>query len=373
MDFDFSEEQRLLGETVDRFVADRYDFAQREAILAQGEGWSADVWCALAELGLLGVGFAEADGGFGGGGIERMIIAEAFGRGLLLEPWLATVVLAGGALRRAGTAEQKEARIGAIIAGERIMVLAHVEPQGLRHTRDARALAVAHGEGYRITGEKIAVLHGGSAHELVVSARVGDETGLFLVDVDSPGVSRETVRGYDGVPVSTIRFEDAPAEALGAADEGRRVLAAVLDDAIAVLTAEAVGAMTETLRLTGDYLKTREQFGVALASFQALQHRMVDMYVQVELSRSAAIHAALACDDPSGGGTLHIAAAKAQAGRAGRLVGQNAIQLHGAIGFTAEHKVGHLFKRLAAIDALFGDADHHIDRIAEAGGLPPLS
>jgi len=364
MDFDLTDEQRLLAEAVGRFVTDRYDFASRASR-------GADTWAELAGLGLLGIGFAEEDGGFGGGGIERMIVAEAFGRGLVDEPWLATAILAGGALRLAGSAEQKAARIERIIGGEHRMALAHGERHGLRHALEARGVsAAADGDGWRISGEKIAVIHGAAADEFVVTALVDGTTGLFLVAAGDAGVDRATVAGYDGQPVTTVRFDGARAERLGG-DAGA-ALAAVFDEATAVVCAEAVGAMAELVDLTGEYLKTRKQFGVALGSFQALQHRLVDMYMQLELSRSAAMHAALAVDQPAAQRSLNIAAAKAQIGRAGRMVGQNAVQLHGAIGFTDELKVGHLFKRLTAIDALFGDADHHIGKIARAGGLPAL-
>lgn len=375
MNFDLNDDQRLLADSVGRLLAERANFETRSALLRDGRGWNRALWRDMAELGLLGLGFSAEDGGLDGGGVETMIVAEAFGRALSLEPWLATTVLAGGALRRGADAEQRAARIPAIIAGERTMALAHAEPGAPRHTLDAIATVAQDGAaGWTLTGTKIAVLHGGDADELVVSARTDAGTRLFLVDGAAAGVARDSVTGYDGIPVATVRFDAAAAEPLAGDAASGDVLAAVIDDAVAALCAEAVGAMAEIIDLTSEYLKTRQQFGTPLAAFQALQHRLVDMLIQVELSRSMAVHAALSVDGaPAAERALNLSAAKAQIGRAGRMVGQNAVQLHGAIGFTAEYKVGHLFKRLTAIDALFGDADHHLGRIAAAGRLPELS
>jgi len=375
MDFDLNDDQRLLADSVGRLMADHGGFEARTDILRQGQGWNRTLWRNMADLGLLGLGFAEEDGGFGGGGVEAMIVAEALGRALSLEPWLATTVLAGGALRRGADAAQRAARIPAIVAGEHVMALAHAEPDAPRHRLEASGtIAALQGDGWSLTGTKIAVLHGADADELVVSAATDRGAALFLVDGAAAGVTRDGVVGYDGIPVATIRLDAAPAERLAGDAAGQEVLAAVIDDAIAALCAEAVGVMAETVDLTGEYLKTRQQFGTPLGTFQALQHRLVDMLIQVELSRSMATHAALAIDDTSAADrALNVAAAKAQIGRAGRMVGQNAVQLHGAIGFTSEYKVGHLFKRLTAIDALFGDADHHLGRIAAAPGLPQLA
>jgi alkylation response protein AidB-like acyl-CoA dehydrogenase len=376
MNFDLTDEQRLLSESVSRFVADRYGFEERLKIMKEPEGWSRAVWGEMAELGLLGMPFSEEDGGFGAGGVETMLVMEALGRGLVVEPYLSTVILAGGALRLAGSTAQKEARIPEIVTGERIMALAHSEPGGLRHTLDVRTIAIRDGDGWRIDGAKVAVLHGASADELVVSVRTDAGTSLFLVPGDAPGVRRTAQRGYDGVPVASITFDAVTVGAdalLGAEGTGAAILAALFEEANAALAAEAVGAMADTLDLTTDYLKTRQQFGVAIGSFQALQHRAVDMLIQLELARSMATLAALSLTAESEERRRNIAAAKAQVGRSGRFIGQQAVQMHGAIGITAEYKVGHAFKRLTAIDALFGDADHHVDALAEAGGLVAAS
>jgi alkylation response protein AidB-like acyl-CoA dehydrogenase len=377
MDFELTDEQRLLAESVNRFVAERYDFETRLHALRQQRGWSREVWQGLAELGVFAMPFAEEDGGFGGGGVETMLVMEALGKGLLVEPYLATVILAGGALRRAGTAEQKAERIAAIAGGERLMALAHSEAGMPRHTLDVKATrARRDGESWVLNGSKIAVIHGDCADELVVSAATTEGLSLFLLPADAPGVRIRGAPGYDGVRVATAAFDSVrvgPDALLGAAGEGAVILEAMFEVANAALAAEAVGIMSDTFDITVEYLKTRQQFGVPIGSFQALQHRAVDMLIQLELARSMAILAALSLDTEPEERRRNIAAAKAQVGRSGRFIGQQAVQLHGAIGITAEYKVGHALKRLTAIDALFGDADHHIDMLADAGGLVTLS
>jgi pimeloyl-CoA dehydrogenase small subunit len=372
VDFEYTDEQRLLTESLDRFVADRYDFETRHAALRSADGWSRDVWRELAEMGLLGLPFAEEDGGFGGGGVETMIVMEALGKALSLEPYFATVVLAGGALRHAATAEQKAARVPPLIAGEHIMALAHQEGTGPRHSLTATTTARRDGDGWILDGSKIAVLHGASADELVVSAQTENGLSLFLVQANATGVVVQGRKGYDGIPVADISFNAVaiPADSLlGSDGAGADILAQVFDEANAALVAEAVGAMADTVNVTSDYLKTRTQFGVAIGSFQGLQHRAVDMLIALELSRSMAMLAALSLTLPKAQRVRNIAAAKVQIGRSGRFIGQQAVQMHGAIGITAEYKVGHAFKRLTAIDALFGDADHQIDVLVDAGGL----
>jgi alkylation response protein AidB-like acyl-CoA dehydrogenase len=372
MDFDLSDEQRLLGESVTRFVAERCDFESRLRSMREPEGWSREAWGEMAELGLLALPFAEEDGGFGGGGVETMIVMEALGRGLSIEPYLATVILAGGALRRAGTAAQKSSRVPAIAAGELVMALAHQEPDAPRHSLSAAATAHRTAGGWELNGNKIAVIHGANAGELVVSATSAGGLSLFLVPASAAGVQVKAQRGYDGVPIATLSLEDVevPADVLlGDEGAGAAILERLFEEANAAMAAEAVGIMADTVELTTEYLKTRFQFGVPIGSFQGLQHRSVDMLIQLELARSMAILAALSLDQPDEIRRRNVAAAKVQIGRSGRFIGQQAVQLHGAIGITAEYKVGHAFKRLTAIDALFGDADHHLDMLAEIGGL----
>ena len=376
MNFEFTDEQRLLVESLNRFVTDRCGFEDRRHAMQQTEGFSRDIWRGLAELGIIGLPFAEEDGGFGGGGVETMLVMEALGRGLSLEPYLATAILAGGALRHAATPVQKAERIGAIIGGECIMSLAHHEPGGPRFTLDCLSTrAEPTSEGWQISGSKTAVIAGASADELVVSARTSNGVSLFLVSPQEHGVGTIRRTGYDGVALADVTFQGVALgkdALLGSEGGGATTLARVFEEAGAALVAEAVGIMSDLLDTTVGYLKTRTQFGVPIGSFQALQHRTVDMLMEVELARSMALLAAISLGRPGEERARNIAAAKAKIGRAGRFVGQQAVQLHGAIGLTMEYKVGHAFKRLTAIDALFGDADHHLETLAEAGGLIPL-
>jgi alkylation response protein AidB-like acyl-CoA dehydrogenase len=374
MDFTLTEEQVLLGNTVGRFITDRYDFHARETILRAPDGWSRDIWASMAELGLLALPFAEADGGLGAGGVETMLVMEALGSGLVVEPYLSTIVLSGTALSHGGTAAQKVTRIPAIIAGEHLMALAHHEPRGPHHRfGPVRTRATSRDGSWVLDGAKSVILHGQTANELIVSAATASGTTLFLVDPRASGVTLTGRRGYDGHGVAEAQFDSVrvdPGAVLGAEGAGGALLTAMIETATAALCAEAVGAMAATLDTTVEYLKTRRQFGVAIGSFQALQHRAVDMLIQLELARSMATLAALSLASPNADQRArNIAAAKVQTGKSGRFIGQQAVQLHGAIGITAEYKVGHAFKRLTAIDALFGDANQNLDWLAEAGGL----
>jgi len=376
MDFDLTDEQKMLQETVTRFVAETYDFQKREHALKTPEGWSREAYAGLAEMGLLALPFAEEDGGFGGGGVEMMVVMEALGRGLMVEPYFATVVLAGGVLRHGASADQRAAVIPGIVDGSRILALAHNEKGLPRHTLAARSIATRSADGWVLDGRKIAVLHGASADTLVVSAVTDKGMSLFLIDAKAAGVTIENARGYDGVPVAAVALSGValPIDALiGAEGEGEAILSRVCEEATAALVAEGVGTMAETFDVTVEYLKTRQQFGVAIGSFQALQHRAVDMLMQLELSRSMAILAALSLDIDADQRSRNISAAKAQIGKSGRLVGQEAVQMHGAIGITAEYKVGHAFKRLTAIDALLGDRDWHLARLVEKRGVYPVA
>jgi pimeloyl-CoA dehydrogenase small subunit len=379
MDFDLSEEQRLLKDSVTRLLADHYGFEERKAYQKLPEGWSRDVWRQYAELGLLGVAFAEADGGFGGGPVETMLIMEAFGRALALEPYLATVVLAGGLMRSAASAEQRAALLGSIVSGELLLGFAHAERQSGHDLFDVAASARKDGASFVLSGEKGLVLHGDAADKLVVSARSSgsrrDEggIGLFLVDAHAPGVSRRGYPTQDGMRAAEITLNEVrvePQDVIGDPEGALPLIERVVDEAIAAVCAEAVGAMDEALRMTVEYLKTRKQFGVTIGSFQALQHRASDMVVALEQARSMMMFATMtAGEDNAAERRKSISAAKVQIGRSARFIGQQAIQLHGGIGMTMEYKVGHLFKRLTMIDVAFGDADHHLDRLARGEPL----
>ena len=377
MDFDLSDEQRLLKDSVDRMTADRYGFEARRTYRAQPEGWSRDMWSQFAEQGLLGLPFAEDHGGFGGGAVETAIVMEAFGRALVVEPYLATVVLCGGLLRHAASDDQLAELVPAIAAGERVMAYAQAERQARWSLNDVATKATQGGDGaWRVTGEKTLVLHGDSADTLVVSARTAGEhrhrhgIGLFLVDAGAPGVTRRGYPTQDGLRAAEISFADAPAQALGDPAEALPVMERVNDELLAAVSAEAVGVMDAMHALTVDYMKTRKQFGRAIGENQALQHRAVDMYVSLEQARSMAMFATMMSTDPDPVERLRaMHAAKVQVGRSGRHIGQEAVQLHGGIGVTMEYAVGHHFKRMTMIERGYGDTDSHLAALARLGGL----
>ena len=380
MDFDLTDEQRLLKDSVGRVVANAYGaFEKRREHQAGPHGWSETLWARYAELGLLGLPFAEDDGGFGGSAIETMIVMEAFGHGLVVEPYLATVVLGGGFVRLGGSAAQRARLIPRIADGSLRMAFAHVEPQARYDLADVATTARRDGDGHVLQGAKGVVLHGDSADLLVVSARTAggrrdrDGISLFLFD---PAAAEVTRRGYatqDGLRAAEIRLDDVRVGAdacLGPLDGGLALIERVVDAALAAVAAEAVGAMEAMQLTTVEYLKTRKQFGVPIGSFQALQHRAADMLVALEQARSMAIYAAMMADaaDAAERRTA-IAAAKVQINESARMIGQAAVQLHGGIAMTQEYKVGHYFKRLTMIENFFGDTDTHLRAIAAAGGL----
>ena len=379
MDFDLTEEQRLLKDSVDRLMADRYDFEARKRHGREPDGWSREMWASYAELGLLGVPFAEEHGGFGGGPVETMIVMEAFGRSLALEPYLSTVVLGGGLLRYGGSEAQAAEHLPLVAAGERLLAFAHTERQSRYDVFDVGATARRDGDAFVLDGRKSVVLHGDSADRILVTARTAGGRrdragiGLFLVDPSAPGVSRRGYPTQDGTRAAEVALEGvrvAPEDVIGDPEDALPLVERAVDETMAALCAEAVGCMDEMLKLTVDYMKTRKQFGVAIGSFQALQHRSVDMFVELEQSRSMAMLAAMMAWDPDAlERARSVAAAKVQIGRSGRAVGQGAVQLHGGVGVTMEYKVGHRFKRATMIDTLFGDADHHLARLADSGGL----
>jgi pimeloyl-CoA dehydrogenase small subunit len=379
MDFDLTEEQRLLKDSVDRLMADRYDFEARKRHGREPEGWSRAMWASYAELGLLAIPFAEEHGGFGGGPVETMIVMEAFGRSLALEPYLSTVVLGGGLLRNGGSEAQAAEHLPLVASGERLLAFAHTERQSRYDLFDVAATARRDGEGFVLDGHKSVVLHGDSADRILVTARTAGARrdragiGLFLVDPAAPGVSRRGYPTQDGTRAAEVALEGVrvgPEGVIGDPENALPLVERAVDETMAALCAEAVGCMDEMLKLTVDYMKTRKQFGVAIGSFQALQHRSVDMFVELEQSRSMAMLAAMMAREPDAlERARSVAAAKVQIGRSGRAVGQGAVQLHGGVGVTMEYKVGHLFKRATMIDTLFGDADHHLARLADAGGL----
>jgi pimeloyl-CoA dehydrogenase small subunit len=381
MDFDLNDEQRQLKDSLDRLLADSYgELAQRHGYMKEPKGYSTALWKQYAELGLLAVPFAEEYGGLGQGLTETMIIAEGFGRALALEPYLATIVLAGGALRHSGSDALLRELVPGVVEGRTTLALAHQERQARYDIADTATTARSDGKGgYTLEGEKAVVLHGDSADKLIVSARAqGGRTdrggvGLFLIDGKASGVSRRGYPTQDGmraadVTLSAVRV--GPDAVVAGPDKGLAVLERVVDEAIAALSAEAVGAMAGLHELTVEYLKTRKQFGVPIGSFQVLQHRAVDMLTALEQARSMAYYATMmAAETDAGLRRKAMSAAKVQIGRAAKHIGQEAIQMHGGIGMTMEYKAGHYFKRLTMIDMAFGDADHHLRELARVGGL----
>jgi len=378
MDFDFTEEQRLLRESVDRLLADRYTFDKRKAYLAEPDGWSRALWAQYAELGLLGLPFAERHGGFGGGGIELMLVMEAFGRALVLEPYLATVVLAGTALRLAGSEAQQVALVPRMAEGELLLAFAHSERQARYDLSDVLTTAKPKAGGWALDGAKSVVAHGDGAGMLVVSARTAGERNdvagitLFLVDAAANGVARRSYTMRDGTRAAEMSLSGVELGAdavLGEIGAAFPVIERVVEAGIAATSAEAVGAMETMQAMTLEYLKTRTQFGRPIGQNQALQHRATEMFVSLEQARSMAMLAAMMVDEPNAAERAHnIAMAKVGVGQAARFVSQNAVQLHGGIGMTEEYAVGHYFRRCMVIEHSFGDTAHHLSRLADEVG-----
>lgn len=380
MDFDLTDEQSLLKDTARRWAADTYpSIEQLAAARAEPLGFPEGKWAELAELGLLGLPFAEADGGFGGGPVETLVVAEALGRALAPEPYLASVILGGSALRLAGSEAQRAALLPGLIDGSARLAFAHGEVQARYDLNDVATSARAVEGGFRLDGRKSVVLNADAAKTLVVSARTGgdrrDEQGitLFLVPADAAGVAVSAYPTQDGGRAGDVLLSDVfvPSEAvLGPVGAGLGVVERVVEGAIAALCAEAVGLMEALHALTVEYLKTRRQFGVAIGSFQALQHKAVDMFVALEQARSMALYAAMMVEaEDAGERRVALSAAKVQVNRSARFVGQTAVQLHGGIGMTMEYIGAHHFRRLAMIELMFGDTPFHQRRVAEAGGL----
>jgi pimeloyl-CoA dehydrogenase small subunit len=373
MDFSFTEEQTLLRNSVQKFVQNGYTFDMRRGIAKSETGWKRENWKQFAELGLLGAPFAEDFGGLGGGPVETMIIMEEFGRGLVIEPYLGTVVLAGGFLTHGGSKAQKEQFIPEIIEGKRVFAFAFAEPQGRYNLADLAVTAKKSGAGYTLNGHKAVVIGAPWADSLIVTARTGggqrDEKGVsvFIVDKKAKGVSCRDYPTVDGLRASEVTFENVTlgADALiGHEGDGLPLVERVVDEGIAALSAEAIGAMKVLNDTTVEYCKTRKQFGVPIGKFQVLQHRMVDMFMNYEQSVSITFMVTLKLGESDKERKKAASAAKVQIGKAGRFIGQNAVQLHGGMGMTDELNVGHFFKRLTMIDTMFGNVDHHLKRYA---------
>lgn len=372
MDFRLTDEQRMLQDTVARLMRDQYSFETRLKLIDTEPGYSREMWAHYAELGLLGIGLSEESGGFGGP-IELMLVAQELGRGLALEPFLATVVLGGGLIDRTGSAEQKEDLLGRMVSGELLLAFAHGEPQSRYSLSEVQTRAERSGDGWKLSGHKAVVLHGDSADLLIVSARVSgdirdrDGIGLFLVDPKAAGVQ---IRGYqtiDGLRAAEISLDGLQVDGdavLGEPGQAYAAIEATFAHGVVALCAEAVGAMEVTNDFTLEYLKTRKQFGVPIGKFQVLQHRMVDMQIELEQSRSMAILVASRMDAPTEERERAVSAAKCYIGKAGRFISEEAIQLHGGIGMTWEYAMAHYAKRLVMLDHQLGDTDFHLERFA---------
>ena len=378
MNFQHTEDRRMIADTLNRFISEQYGFATRDRIARSAHGFSSELWNRFGELGIIGALFDEASGGFGGGGFDIAVVFESLGRGLVVEPFLDTLIV-GQAIARSGNDAQR-ALLGGLIDGSRIVALAHSEPDShyelARVTTRAERNGDGDGSAWQLNGAKAVVQHGEQAALFLVSARPegadDSEAGvtLFLVPRDAPGVS---VRGYpkiDGGRAAEVSFENVilgDDALLGAAGEGFATLEYAIACGVLALCSEAVGAMDVAKDYTLDYLRTRKQFGVAIGSFQALQHRMADMLLEIEQARSAVINAAAALGAERKVRERAVSAAKYSIGRIGALVAQECIQLHGGIGMTWELPLAHYAKRLVMIDHQLGDEDHHLERFVELG------
>jgi pimeloyl-CoA dehydrogenase small subunit len=377
MDFDYSEEQRLLADTLKRFLATNYTFDTRAKTIGSSAGYSEDVWAALAEMGLLGLPFDSEYGGFGGTAVDVMVVMEAIGEGLIVEPYLATIGLGGQVVARGGTEAQRQRILPAVAEGKAKLAFAQSERGARYDLRHVSTRARRAGEGWVLDGDKCAVLHGGCADLLVVSARTAgshdDPHGisLFLVGRESPGITMQEYRTIDNLRAVDIRFSGAmlPEDTLiGSAGDGLALLEEVVDYGTALLCAEAVGAIRYANDATLAYLKTRRQFGVPIGSFQVLQHRMVDMFISYEQARSMACLACVKVDTADEAERRRVvSAAKIKIADACRLVSQESVQLHGGMGMTEDLKISHTFRRLTMIAQAFGDVDHHLERFAAGG------
>ncbi len=374
MDFSVSEEQSMLADSVARFIDNNYDFDRRMKI-AEGEAaFSREMWQNFAELGVTAVLFDEDDGGLGGGPVETMLMMEQFGRGLVVEPFVANVVLAGGALRQLASARQKEQWLPGIIDGSVQAALAFAEPQARFDIANVATSAVRDGDDWVLSGSKTMVLNGGEADLLIVPARTSGEQGdadgitLFAVDGSTDGLRRRAYKTVDAHGAAEITLDDVRVEGdrvLGDIDGGFKTLKQLVDDATLAVAAEAAGIMRTMHDKTVEYSKQRIQFGVPIGSFQALQHRMVEMLMACEQTKSLLLWATMLRAERDGNSSRAIAALKYQVGTVGRHVGEEAIQIHGGMGMTWEMDIAHYFKRLTAIGILFGHADYHLDRYAE--------
>ena len=371
MDFTFNEEQSLIQDQVDQFVQKEYDWETRQALSNSELGFGEDNWKKFAELGWLGISVSEDSGGFGGSAIESMLIMEAFGKGLVVEPFLETVIMAGGLIDDHGSDQQKSSFLEPTISGEMHLAVAYAEPQSRFNLSDVVTEAKADGDNFIINGYKSVVMNGPSADQIIISARTSgsqlDEDGisLFIIDANTSGLDKTNYKTVDGRRASDLTLENVSVSKenlIGEQDKGFEILDSAIDKAILAISAEAVGAMEVLYKTTVEYTKTREQFGTAIGKFQVLQHRMVDMFMEYEQCKSLLYMATMKHEEKAEDAKKAISGLKYQVGKAGKFIGQQAVQLHGGMGVTDELNVGHYFKRLTTVGTIFGNTDYHLKK-----------
>lgn len=375
MDFSISEEQAMLQESIAKFIDNDYDFESRQKNAESDDGYSRELWQSFGELGWTAVPFSEADGGLDGGAVESMLIMEQFGRGLVIEPYLASVVLAGGVLKRLASDEQRQSWLSGIVDGSLIGALGFAEPQSRFRLHDVTLEARRDGDDYILNGQKSVVLDGGSADFLVVSARTSGERqdrdgiSFFIVEATAAGLSFKSYPTIDAMRAAEIYLHDVRVPAgqlLGTEGDALDTLQQVIDEATLAVCAEALGILEMLNHKTLEHTRNRVQFGTPIAAFQALQHRMVDMFMTYEQAKSLLLWAVMTQESEDvNARAAAVSAVKHQIGTVGRKLGEEAVQLHGGMGVTWELDVAHYFKRLTAIDTLFGNADFHLDRYTE--------
>ena len=371
MDFSFNEEQTLIQNQVEQFIQRDYDWETRQSLAESDLGFSQENWQKFAELGWLGISLSEEAGGFGGSAIETMIVMEEFGKSLVLEPFLETIVLGSSLIDLTGNAEQKKEVLSSVIEGNLQLALAFTEPQSRFNLSDITTEAKEDGKNYLLNGFKSVVMNGPSANQFIVSARTANNQrdikgiSLFLVDANSEGISTRNYKTVDGRRASELTLENVKVSAdsiLGSLDKGYEFLEKGVDIATLAICAEAVGIMEILYKTTVEYSKTREQFGQPIGKFQVLQHRMVDMFMEYEQSKSLLYMATMKHVENAPDSKKAISGLKYQIGKAGKFVGQESIQIHGGMGVTDELNVGHFFKRLTTIGTIFGNTDFHLKR-----------
>lgn len=375
MDFSYTEEQQMLQDSVQKFVQKSYDFDTRNKIIASESGYSEENWQLFAELGWLTVPFTEADGGYGGLAMDLVVMMEEFGKAMLVEPFTPVGVLCGGLISELGSESQKGQMLPKIMNGSLQLACGFTEPGSRYNLANVKTSAQIDGDTVTLNGRKIAVLNGANAETLLVIARESGEAtdrdgiSVYLVAADSPGIAIQSYANVDGKRAAQVTLKDVKvklSDRLGEAGAALGALEAVVDRATVGVCAEAVGALEALLQKTVEYSKIRKQFGTAIGTFQALQHRMADMFIECQLARSIVIMAAMKLDSAESynNKAKAVSAAKSRVSKAIRKVGQESIQIHGGIGMTEELDVGHLFKRVTALDVMFGNGDYHTERFA---------